>query len=628
MAPPVTATHDATIRITQGSRSTTVRLFDYLTPEAAEDAERAANAWIKSLRHVRFEGAPFREAFSYRGDSLWWFAELYLHKQRTINRAIAAIRALEALIERERPDAIASATADAIVRAVVPQLAIRHRLAMGSEAPATGDEWLARAGSSIVPRVYAFSPVLKRIRTALQQRSEPSRASTDVVVFVHSAFWRAETAEDTYVGPLVEALRTRFGERLQIVTLGPQTSFRTRTWRRRLQELWARERARDVSSSAPPSIEAFSSIAALAGSRRVWKERGAMSARLIANEGLRRASIVEGVDLWDLLKEDFSGIATLQAPWSARAMDEAAAALDALRPRVIVTYAEAGGWGRALVLEARRRRIASVGLQHGFISRHWLNYLHEPDETEPLAAPGADSGFPFPTTTLLYDEVAREQLERHGRFPSHALQIIGNPRLEVLASVAARLTPEDRARALEAAGARSGQSLVLLAIKYRPAWNATLGALIDAIARMPHVHLAIRPHPADAPASYEALVGNAPNVRIVPRTVEAVALITAARLVVTINSTVAIEAMALGTPALAMRLPNYLSPFVDAGAMAGTRTVEEIGPTVAQLVVDGDARAALLERARRFTERYRLMPDGRAAERTIDIVEALSRRGQ
>ena len=63
-------------------------------------------------------------------------------------------------------------------------------------------------------------------------------------------------------------------------------------------------------------------------------------------------------------------------------MDEAAAALDALQPRAAVTYAEAGGWGRALVLECRRRNIPTAGLQHGFIYRHWLNYLHEPDEMD------------------------------------------------------------------------------------------------------------------------------------------------------------------------------------------------------------------------------------------------------
>jgi hypothetical protein len=73
-------------------------------------------------------------------------------------------------------------------------------------------------------------------------------------------------------------------------------------------------------------------------------------------------------------------------------MDEAGAALDILQPTVVLTYAEAGGWGRALMLEARRRNIPSVGLQHGFIYRTWLNYLHEPDEMQPGAA--GDAGFP------------------------------------------------------------------------------------------------------------------------------------------------------------------------------------------------------------------------------------------
>jgi hypothetical protein len=97
-----------------------------------------------------------------------------------------------------------------------------------------------------------------------------------------------------------------------------------------------------------------------------------------------------------------------------------------------------------------------------------------------------------------------------------------------------------------------------------------------------------------------------------------------ARLVATINSTVAIEAMPLGIPALAMRLPNYLSPFVDAGAMAGTRTTAEIGSAIARLVEDGPDRFALLERARAFLERYRMIPDGRTAERTVNVVSELA----
>ncbi len=46
-------------------------------------------------------------------------------------------------------------------------------------------------------------------------------------------------------------------------------------------------------------------------------------------------------------------------------------------------------------------------------------------------------------------------------------------------------------------------------------------------------------------------------------------LLVAADAVITMNSTVAIDGLVLGVPALVIGLPNNLSPFVDAGAMAG-----------------------------------------------------------
>src|SRR5258708_39350287 len=96
-------------------------------------------------------------------------------------------------------------------------------------------------------------------------------------------------------------------------------------------------------------------------------------------------------------------MALLQFPWSARSMDEAAAALAAIEPDVALTYAEAGGWGRALALQYRRRRTPLAGLQHGLIYRHWLNYRHEPHETIPDPPNPADRGLPLPAATLLFD---------------------------------------------------------------------------------------------------------------------------------------------------------------------------------------------------------------------------------
>ena len=111
-------------------------------------------------------------------------------------------------------------------------------------------------------------------------------------------------------------------------------------------------------------------------------------------------------------------------------MDEAGAALDALKPQVALTYAEAGGWGRALVLEARRRKLPSIGLQHGFIYRHWLNYRHEKDEMSSGATPAC----PIPDRTLVFDEYARLYLIDAGHFPDSRVAVAGSPRLDELAS--------------------------------------------------------------------------------------------------------------------------------------------------------------------------------------------------
>ena len=89
--------------ITIGDQRKTVDLRDYLDPAGAEEAAASANAWIKALRHVEVNGKPLRDRFTYRGDSLWWFAELYLHKQGVILDVWETALAFDALVEREKP---------------------------------------------------------------------------------------------------------------------------------------------------------------------------------------------------------------------------------------------------------------------------------------------------------------------------------------------------------------------------------------------------------------------------------------------------------------------------------------------------------------------------------------------
>ena len=591
-----------------------VRLWTYLQPDAEEAAAREANALIKALRLARVDGVPFRERFTYKGDSLWWFAELYLHKEREVLGLFRTIRAARTLLEQETPGAVRLVAGDDAARIALPQLARMHGVRYEGPPPAGP----TRAGL-LAMDARSTALMLGSLASPHRPFRMPASRPVTVAAFVHQAFWRGGAADgsaESYIGPVLQALERRLpaGE-LHYVGVGPRTNFRARRWWRPGPA--APERVRSIEALVPREL--------LAGSSGVWAARHAMRRSLQASADIREAAVIAGCDCWPVVAGGLAGIALLQFPWSARAMDEAAAAFEALQPLAALTYAEAGGWGRALALEARRRSIPLAGLQHGFIYRHWLNYLHEADEMRPARAGSADSGFPLPTTTLVFDEYAAQHLREAGRFPPEAVLVTGSPRLDQLA----RAVGELDATGLEAARAEAGtgeRPLLLLATKYAEA-PAAVGALIEAMRTLPGVQLAIKTHPAETPAAYAAAAAGLPNVRVLPAGAPLAPLLRAARAVVTVHSTVALDAIALGVPALAIGLPSNLSPFVEAGVLAGARTGDEVARALRSLLYDEEFRGQLSSRAAALVDQWRMRPDGGAAERSASAVLQLAAGG-
>ena len=603
---------DAILLVDSGNGQRRVRLADYLDAAGEEEAASDSYSWIKALRLARVDGRTFRERFTYRGDSLWWFAELYLHKERAILTLYRAIRAAETLIQRERPRAIRFTGVNRVVRTAVHRTAA----AQGISCPAPYETSGAIRLASMDTRSAALS--VAAMASGGRPRVAPTHPAATVAAFVHRAFWKAgsdgDGSAESYIGPVLRALEDRLSTgAVTYVGIGPSTNFRVRRWWKPAPR--SAERVVPVEQLVPSS--------AMRGSWDLWGSRHEIRRALEASQDIRDAAIIRGCDCWPIVREALAGIALLQLPWSARAMDEAGAALDVLKPGVAVTYAEAGGWGRALALEARRRGVPLAGLQHGFIYRHWLNYRHEPDEMCPLFEGSSDAGFPLPTLTLLFDDYAAEHLRNAGCFPRDALAVTGSPRLDAMAAEANRLSPDDIEQARRQAGAVGAQPLVLIVSKFTEI-RPHLRALLDALQSLENVCAVIKSHPAETPTLYEADGAAARNVRVLPPAAPLAPLLRGAAAVVTVNSTVAIDSLVLGVPALSIGLPNNLSPFVQAGAMAGAASDEDIGPALRRVLYDQGFREQLGTTAAATAARYRIAPDGGAAMRSATAILALS----
>jgi hypothetical protein len=595
-----------------------VDLADYLDPRQAETAELDGNRWIKSLRRASVDGVPLRDRFTWRGDSLWWFTELYLHKIPVATAILRTVAAVESLIARESPSAIEIVSGDEVLRFLAPLVATRRGVVCRGAGRAPGLSEGSRIDLALRSTFYAASAFADRLRPG--NRAQRASLRPEVAAFVHSAFWRHQpcSGDEAYIGPVLRALAEHLGaDRLQLVGVGPRTNFRVRAWQHRLAEFG------DPQARAIPltPVATYGSLSTIRPSLAFWAERNSIRRALWASRDLRAAAVINGYDTWPLIRRALAGVSHLQIPWSVRAMEEAGAALDAIRPAVALTYAEAGGWGRAVMLEARRRGIPSVGVQHGFIYRHWLNYLHEPDEMIPSPGNPADWGFPRPELTLVHDEFAREHLIGAGGFPEAAIRVVGSPRLDKFVETSRRLSAEDAARLRESVGAGAGQHVVVVATKYSQMAPA-FGALVRAAAENKDVRLVVKCHPAEGPEPYLAAAGSG-AIAVAPGDADLAALIAVARLVVTVNSTAAIEAMPLDVPALVVALPNNLSPFVAAGAMTGAESTAGIGPALTSLLYDEEHRARLAAARHAFMERFGIRSDGRAAARAAEAVAAL-----
>ena len=165
--------------------------------------------------------------------------------------------------------------------------------------------------------------------------------------------------------------------------------------------------------------------------------------------------------------------------------------------------------------------------------------------------------------------------------------------------------------------------MLVTAKHQRGAWGA--GRALEAAGSIDGVHLAIKTHPAETPDVYAGLVADRPHVTVLPASAALAPLLKASRVIVTVNSTVALDAAVLDVPALVIGLPNNLTPFVDAGVMAGVGGANRSrARALHQILYDEEFRRELSLARRAFLTRFKIHADGRAAERAAGAIVAIA----
>jgi len=283
---------------------------------------------------------------------------------------------------------------------------------------------------------------------------------------------------------------------------------------------------------------------------------------------------------------------------------------DAYPASVLVTASDTGFWGRCATLEAKRRGIPSLTLQHGMMAGA-AGYV--PVVSDRFGAWGKAGG---------------RWLRERG-VPAEKIVVVGAPRLQDPAS-----TPRmDRAVLATKLAIDPARRWVLLATNPIPlAKNAAMIEVARAGVRAwdAGATLVLKLHPSEEPAAYRAIAGSDRGVLVVPHgEAPLYDLLGTVDAVLTFHSSVGLEGMLFDRPIVSLEPFGEENPlsYGREGAAAVARTAQELTRALREDIPPGAGAGARREARLRYLEDNLLAVGEKSAARVRALIRALASKG-
>jgi hypothetical protein len=606
----------------RAARRDHVPLAELVSVEDAAAADDAALHWTRAFgRHRLADGRSLLERLSWKGVSLWWFAELYLHHSTGSPRRVRRIEMLHRILERLRPGEVLSLGLPREEAVLLGRVC--RALGVAYRGPKQPDRLAARA--QVATRVLRSGwDAVKLHAAALKARfadapPRPPNGGEAILFLSHAAFWRrrptpraGERAEyEHYFDRLIPAVARSPGLTPFVVAVGPRAPFRRRGLRDRLQE-WTGLAARP----APyVHINRYLGPEVVRGATQARREALATWRVVRKDPAMAAAFSHRGVGFADLAEADLAGTLLLQLPWAVRVYEEIAAALRAARPAAVCLYAESSGLGRAALFACRAAGVPTLGIQHGILYPGYYSYMHGPD----------DGDCPRPDRTAVFGEAARRFLVEEGRYAPQSLVVTGSPKFDELLEATRNW---DRAALRAELGIPEGDRVLLVASRFRGIreTHQSIGSAFERLVRaadaLERTHLLVKPHPAERERPYVETIAafGVRRARVLPPSADLARLLFACDALVTVESLSAVEALVLGRPVVVLNMPTNLGAMVDAGVALGVALGEDPLPALRAALSDPAAQRRLADARARYVDDVARGVDGGATDRILELL--------
>lgn len=212
--------------------------------------------------------------------------------------------------------------------------------------------------------------------------------------------------------------------------------------------------------------------------------------------------------------------------------------------------------------------------------------------------------------------------------PADKIFVTGQPRFDLIEQ-----SKTDRRKIIADLGIPKDKGIVVLATQpLGTLWTEKdreefVSNVVNAMHEFSEKQLVIKIHPGENPEEYQKiLTGVAGSKAIVCQSIDLYGLLRACDVLMTVHSTVALEAMIMDKPVIIINLsrrPDAM-PYAQSGAALGVYKKEDIVPAIRKALYDLKVRKELKKSRDKFVAEHAYKLDGQATKRVAELIIRLA----
>ncbi len=345
---------------------------------------------------------------------------------------------------------------------------------------------------------------------------------------------------------------------------------------------------------------------------------------------LRGLCFHQGRDLYPVVHDKLESIFLYVLPQTVKIHEISKKMLVKEKASLLLLQNEYGWRERSCIIAAKELVIQVLAIQHGIIIPGHKGYMYRRDEVSPQLSVSSPY-CPLPDYTAVFGESYRDLLVKQSGYPSETVVVTGPPRYDHLINAGKIYNKVDFSKKYNVV---EGQKLVLWTTQSHSLSDEenmeNIEAILGVADALSGVTIIIKQHPAEG-SRYTKILQDAASrhygkVIIMPKDSDTFEQLYACDLLITKNSTTAVEAVALGKPVIVLNLGNTPDAvdYVTEGVAIGVYYQENLIKTITSLLADD----SILEAKRfEYINRNIYWNDGRASERIAELVKRIIREG-